>query len=92
MEHELIHDGDRKSLLRALAVRTAIPSIWHAGAGGRHGGIVRTTAIDERGQCTWRDERKWREKANVPFHLAFTLRDLGERAKRRSTEAVKVDD
>jgi hypothetical protein len=40
---------------------------------------VRTGAVDDRGQCTWRDERKWREKANVPFDLAFTLCNLGER-------------
>jgi hypothetical protein len=45
----------------------------------RHRGIVRTTSIDDRGQCTWRDERKRRKKANVPFHFAFALRDLGER-------------
>ena len=40
---------------------------------------MRAGPVNDRGQCTWRDERKWREKANVPFHLAFTLRDLGER-------------
>jgi hypothetical protein len=40
---------------------------------------VWTGPVNDRGQCTWRDERKWCEKANVPFHLAFTLRDLGER-------------
>jgi hypothetical protein len=37
-------------------------------------------AVNDRGQYTWRDERKWRQKANVPFDLAFTLGDLGERA------------
>jgi hypothetical protein len=26
-----------------------------------------------------RYEREWRQKANVPFNLSFTLRDLGER-------------
>ena len=56
-----------------------VPSIWHRLRKRRHGGIVRTGPVNDRGQCTWRDERKWRQKANVPFHLAFTLRDLGER-------------
>jgi hypothetical protein len=27
----------------------------------------------------WGDERKWRDEADVPFHLAFTRRNLGER-------------
>jgi hypothetical protein len=45
----------------------------------RHGGIVRTRAANDRGQCTWRDESQWRQKANVPFDLAFTLGDFGER-------------
>ena len=39
-------------------------------------------------KCTWRDERKWREKANVPFHLAFTFRDLGERPNAARCDAV----
>jgi hypothetical protein len=34
------------------------------------------------------DERKWREKADVPFHLAFTLRDLGERANAARCDIV----
>jgi hypothetical protein len=34
----------------------------------RHGGIVRTRAVNDRSQCTWRDESEWRQKANVPFH------------------------
>jgi hypothetical protein len=40
---------------------------------------VRTRAVDDRSQCAWWDECKWREQANVPFHLAFALRDLSER-------------
>jgi hypothetical protein len=56
-----------------------VPSIWHRLRKRGHGGIVRTRAVDDRGQRARRDERKWREEANVPFHLAFTLRDLGER-------------
>jgi hypothetical protein len=59
--------------------RTAIPSIWHRLRQRRYGGIVRTRAVDDRGQCAWRVERKWCEEANVPFHLAFMLRDFGER-------------
>ena len=47
---------------------------------------------ERRGESMWWNKRERRQEANVPFHLAFTLRDLGERAKRRSTEAVKVDD
>jgi hypothetical protein len=53
--------------------------MWHRLRKRGHGGIARTRAVDHRGQCAWRDERKWREEANVPFHGAFTLRDLGER-------------
>ena len=66
------------SLLRALAVRTAVPSIWDCLRKRRDGGIVRSRAVNDRGQCMWRDERKRREKANVPFDLAFTLCNLGE--------------
>jgi hypothetical protein len=55
----------------------------------RHGGVVRTPAVGDRGQCTWRDERKWRQKANVPFHLAFTLRDLGERLNTAQCDIVE---
>ena len=66
-------------LLRALAVRTVVPSIRHRLRQRRYGGIARTRAVNDRGQCTWRDERKRREKPNVPFHLTFTLGELGER-------------
>jgi hypothetical protein len=76
MSPEVIINGRRRAL--NLAGRTAVPSIWHRLRKRRHGGIVRAGPVNDRGQCTWRDERKWREKANVPFHLAFTLRDLGE--------------
>jgi hypothetical protein len=31
-----------------------------------YGGIVRTRAVNDRGQCTWRDERERRQEANVP--------------------------
>ena len=49
---------------------------------------MRTTSVDDCGQCTWRDERKWREKANVPFYLAFTLRDFGERVNAARRDIV----
>ncbi len=71
--------GDRAGKAQDLAVGTVVPSIWDRLRKRRHSGIVRTRAVNDRGQCTWRDERKWREKANVPFHLAFTLCDIGER-------------
>jgi hypothetical protein len=77
MSPEVIINGRRRAL--NLAGRTAVPSIWHRLRKRRHGGIVRAGPVNDRGQCTWRDERKWREKANVPFHLAFTLGDLVER-------------
>jgi hypothetical protein len=45
----------------------------------RHGGIVRSRAVDDRGQCTWRDERKRGEKANVlstlPSRSAISPKD-----------------
>ena len=62
-----------------MAAGTAVPSIWDRLRQRRYGGIVRTRAVNDCGQCTWRDERKRREKPNVPFHLAFTLCDLAER-------------
>ena len=75
-------------LLRDLAGRTAVPSIRHRLRERRHGGIVRTSPVNDRGQCMWRDERKWREKPDVPFYLAFTLRDLGERANAARCDIV----
>jgi hypothetical protein len=54
--------------------RTAVPSIWHRLRKRGHRGIMRTSPVNDRGQCTWRNECKWCQKANVPFHLAFTLR------------------
>jgi hypothetical protein len=62
--------------------------MWHRLRKRGHGGIARTRAVDHRGQCAWRDERKWREEANVPFHLAFTLCDLGERSNAARNEVV----
>jgi hypothetical protein len=56
--------------------RNVVPSIWHHLRKRRHGGIVRTTSVNDRGQCTWRDERKWRQKANVPFHRHSEWQDL----------------
>jgi hypothetical protein len=49
---------------------------------------VWTRAVNDRGQYTWRDERKRREKANVPFHPAVTVRDLGERLNAARYEVV----
>jgi hypothetical protein len=49
---------------------------------------VRTTSVDDRCQCIWRDERKWSEKANVSFHLAFALCDLGKRLNAARYEVV----
>ena len=83
MEPELIHD-----LGRSISARIAVPSIWHRLRQRRHRGIVRARAVDDRGQCTWRDERKRCEKANVPFDLAFTLRDLCERANAAQCDIV----
>jgi hypothetical protein len=48
-----------------IAPPAPAPSRWHRV----------DPCLDDRGQCTWRDERKWRQKANVPFHLALALRD-----------------
>jgi hypothetical protein len=53
--------------------------MWHRLRKRRYGGIVRTSAVNDRGQCAWRDERERHQKTNVPFHLAFTRRDPGER-------------
>jgi hypothetical protein len=76
------------SLLRALAVRTAVPSIWHRLRKRRDGGVVATSPVNDRGQCTWWDERERRQEANVPFHLAFTLGDLRERPNAARCDAV----
>jgi hypothetical protein len=62
-----------------LTDRTAVPSIRHRLRKHRYGGIMRSGPVNDRGQYMWRDERKWRQEANAPLHLAFTLRDLGER-------------
>jgi hypothetical protein len=40
---------------------------------------MRTSPVNDRGQSAWQHERERREKANVPFDVAFALRDLGER-------------
>jgi hypothetical protein len=32
---------------------------------------VRTGPVNDRRQCTWRDECERRQEANVPFHFAF---------------------
>ena len=50
--------------------------------------MMRTRVADDGGQCAWRDERERRQKANVPFHPAFTLGDLGERLNAARCEAV----
>jgi hypothetical protein len=71
-----------------LAGRIAVPSTSHRLRKRRHGGIVRAGPVNDRGQGTWRDERKRREKADVSFHLAFTLRDLGERANAARCDIV----
>jgi transposase len=36
---------------------------------------MRCSPLNDRGHCTWRDERERHQEANVPFHLAFTLRE-----------------
>jgi hypothetical protein len=69
----------RSVKIAPMVGRTAVPSIRHRVCERCHGGITRTGPLHDCCQCTWRDERKRREKANVPFHFAFTLRDLGER-------------
>jgi N-formylglutamate amidohydrolase len=75
-------------LRRDLAARIAVPSVWHRLRKRCHGGIVRAGPVNDRGQCTWRHERKWCQKANVPFHLAFTFRDLVERLNAARYEIV----
>jgi hypothetical protein len=57
-------------LLPDSAGRTAIPSIWHILRQRRHGGIVRTRAVSDRGQCTWRDKRTWRRKVKCTLPTA----------------------
>jgi hypothetical protein len=75
-------------LLRELTGRTAVPSIGHRLRKRRHGSVVPTGPVNDRGQCTWLDERERRQEANVPFYLAFTLRDLGERSNAARCEIV----
>jgi hypothetical protein len=53
-----------------MADRDCDPIDMGPTAQARHGGIVSTRAINDRGQSTWRNERKWRQKANVPFQPA----------------------
>jgi hypothetical protein len=54
----------------------------------RHGGIMRASPVNDRGQSAWQHERERREKANVPFEVAFALRDLGERPNAARCEIV----
>jgi hypothetical protein len=54
----------------------------------RQGDIARTASVEDCGQSTWRDERKRRKKANVPFHFALALCDLGERLNAVRYEVV----
>jgi hypothetical protein len=41
--------------------------MWHRLGKRRYGGIVRTRAVDYRGQYAWRDERERYQTANLPF-------------------------
>jgi hypothetical protein len=49
---------------------------------------VPTDTVNDRGQYTRRDERERRQKANVPFHFALALGDLGERPNAARCEIV----
>lgn len=88
MEPEPILDGGRWIIAPGLGRQDCGPIDMTPPAPAPLRCIVRTGAVNDRGQCAWQDECKGREEANVPFHLAFTLCDLGERLDAARCEIV----